>query len=101
MQYGVFLDFEGASKRVGQRVVFNALRRVEIPGILCNWIVSMLGDRKVITQIGEKIVEKYVNACCPQGGVLSPVIWDCIMDEILEMLKSEAGRVNLTILIFD
>ncbi|XP_039303927.1 uncharacterized protein LOC113003211 [Solenopsis invicta] len=85
---GTFLDIEGAFNKVHKVVCEEALHR-GVPEKLVEWIRSMLG-RRVVASLGTTRVSGGVERGCPQGGVLSPLLWCLVMDGLLEGL-SERG----------
>ena len=48
----------------------------------------MLKSRVVSAQLGGKSVTKMTVKGCPQGGVLSPLMWCLVMDSLLKKLKN-------------
>ncbi|CAL8127771.1 unnamed protein product [Orchesella dallaii] len=84
---GVFLDIEGAFNKVPSRVIASALRRVGVDEVFVRWIISMLTDRKAVATAYGKTATLRIGAGCPQGGVLSPFLWDCVVDELLSILR--------------
>jgi hypothetical protein len=46
----------------------------------CRWVRSMLESRLVHTSLmGSSLTAKVVGGC-PQGGVLSPLLWNLVVD---------------------
>lgn len=46
----------------------------------------MLRLREVFSSRADVVVKADVNRGCPQGGVLSPLLWIIVLDELLEIL---------------
>jgi ribonuclease HI len=80
---GTFLDIEGAFDNVSFEAISNALEDCPIDSSTAGWIVNMVSNRYVT--ITHKNVERRVKVTrgCPQGGVLSPFLWNLIVDDLL------------------
>jgi retron-type reverse transcriptase len=53
------------------------------------WIIGMLECRIVTAGLGEKQVTVKTRKGCPQGGVLSPLLWSLVIDELLNDLDRQ------------
>lgn len=84
----VSADIEGAFNNVSTAAIVRGLERKDVDSCLKRWIVHMLQQRKVFGNRGRTTVWAQVRRGCPQGGVLSPLIWITVLDEILEVLAS-------------
>ena len=91
----VFLDLEKAFELVSSTVVLNVLAKIGIKRKLLSWIRSHLEDRKgiVVFQGHCSDVQNFDNGT-PQGGSLSPTLFNYVINELLEM-EFEAG-IHLT-----
>ncbi|XP_046145656.1 uncharacterized protein LOC123988941 [Osmia bicornis bicornis] len=54
----------------------------------------MLTNRTAIASLGEETVRADVARGCPQGGVLSPLLWTLVVDELIRILASEGFEVQ-------
>jgi ribonuclease HI len=84
----VFLDIEGAFDRA---TFMSFVRAAEAKGIDCfiiRWILAMLENRILISDFKGIQVKKQPVMGCPQGGVLSPLIWLLIADNLLCLLDN-------------
>ena len=52
-------------------------------GTCCRWIRSMLESRLVHTSLMGSILTARVAGGCPQEGVLSPLLWNLVVDKLL------------------
>jgi hypothetical protein len=53
---------------------------------LRSWIDAMLCCRSVQVEIRRSSVRVLVNRGCPQRGVLSPLLWNMVVDDLLRRL---------------
>jgi hypothetical protein len=49
----------------------------------CRWVRSMLESRLVHTSVMGSSLTARVTGGCPQGGVLSPLLWNLVVDRLL------------------
>ena len=101
---GIFLDIEGAFDNVSFKTIIRALENLRLPRVIVRWINAMLRNRTVTVTVQSKSVSKTVRKGCPQGGILSPLLWNLVIDSLLEMINSTpadsegfADDVNLLI----
>ena len=43
----------------------------------------MLGGRKITATLAGETLERSVARCCPQGGILSPLLGGLVVDELI------------------
>ena len=82
----LFLDIEGAFNKLQFEVVKRAaLRHGLQPTVIC-WLLSLLRCRLLTISINEANVKALAIQGCPQGGVLSPLMWSMAVDDLLNLL---------------
>lgn len=87
-----FMDIEGAFNNTSIESIIKASREKGIDATSCRWIDCMLRNRIIYTSImGEDTVAR-VGGGCPQGGVLSPLLWSLVVDELLWTLEKHGHR---------
>ncbi|MCU7844861.1 MAG: endonuclease/exonuclease/phosphatase family protein [Candidatus Thiodiazotropha sp. (ex Monitilora ramsayi)] len=85
----VFLDLEKAFDLMWRKGVLLKLTEFGIEGRLLNWIGDFLADRKIRVRVGKETSEKReVENGSPQGSVISPILFNVIMNSLSE----EIGR---------
>ena len=84
---GAFIDIEGAFDNAAFRAIEVALRERHVNETIIRWVVAMLSSRMVYCEMWGLIVWILVTRGCPQGGVLSPLMWDLVVDALLEILN--------------
>jgi retron-type reverse transcriptase len=81
--FGAFMDIEGAFDNTSFHAITTAAREQGIEETCCRWISSMLESRLVHTSLtGSRLTAKVAGGC-PQGGVLSPLLWNLVVDRLL------------------
>jgi ribonuclease HI len=94
MALGVFVDIEGAFSNLYVSAITRSLKRFDISPVIIRWITFMLCNRTVSSVLKGVRVSKGVTRGCPQGGVLSPLLWNLVIDELLELLKSISSLLS-------
>lgn len=84
-----FLDIEGAFNNIKTRSIISSLEESGIKTFLTNWIQTMLTSRVINASLGDFSVRKTVNRGTPQGGVLSPLLWNISINKILKSLVNK------------
>ncbi|GJQ70406.1 hypothetical protein Trydic_g22835 [Trypoxylus dichotomus] len=82
-----FLDIEGAFDRAYFLSIERTLQRRGVEPTLTRWITSMLNNRTVHVSMNLCNIGATVAAGCPQGGVLSPLLWCLLVDDLLSNLR--------------
>lgn len=85
---GTFLDIEGAFDKIKFDVIKSALIKFRVNPVISCWILGMLHNRCIRFDLGESSLSATVPQGCPQGGVLSPLIWSIVVDSLLVLLNS-------------
>jgi hypothetical protein len=78
-----FLDTEGAFDRTSFEVITQAAERHGTESTICRWICSMLESRNIVTTLSGETLRASTAKGCRQGGVLSPLLWSLVVDELL------------------
>ncbi|XP_015437856.1 PREDICTED: RNA-directed DNA polymerase from mobile element jockey-like [Dufourea novaeangliae] len=84
---GCFLDIEGAFNMTSVEVLVTAMDEFNLYPKLTMWITNMLTKRRLVATRGGHTVSGYVNKGCPQGGILSPLLWCLAVNSLLQALE--------------
>ena len=82
---GVFLDVEGAFDNIKFSSIHNAMIKAKIPPMIALWIKEMLIGRTIILTLHGISITKKILKGCPQGGILSPLLWNLTLNTLLSM----------------
>lgn len=80
---GVFMDIENAFPTTSRKGIMKALERLEVPGPILTWIHEGLRERQISAMLSGETVERTTGLGCPQGGILSPFLWNAVLDSFL------------------
>ena len=86
------LDIEGAFDQSGHDVIINAAQKHGINSTICRWINHMLKSREIQCTIFKDTVKILTTRGCPQGGVLSPLLWNLVANELIVLLNKKGFR---------
>jgi hypothetical protein len=84
---GVFLDIEGAFNNTSYDSMCMALARHGVDHTIVRRVKATLEGRQAIATLGSLSRSVEVSRGCPQGGVLSPLLWCLVVDELLARLS--------------
>ena len=88
-----FLDIEGAFNNIHSSAIIAALSRLSVNGGIIKFIKRLLTKRRISANLGTTTLTRFVNRGTPQGGVLSPLIWNLAVNEILLDLDKSGCKV--------
>lgn len=88
-----FIDVEGAFDNTGYDSIKAAADERHIEPESVDWILEMLECRIVSAQLGEEKIAIKTTRGCPQGGVLSPLLWSLVIDKLLTNLENQGYEV--------
>lgn len=85
---GCFIDISGAFNHITYKAIKVACHRHNINSGIIGWIVAMLINRIVTVHFGTSIISVTVTKGCPQGGVLPPLLWYLVINELITTLNN-------------
>ena len=83
-----FLDVEGAFDNTSFDVIGAAARNHGFPESLIAWTTSLLQQRMLNATLKSITVQMTPVKGCPQGGVLSPLLWNLVANDLLTILNN-------------
>jgi Reverse transcriptase (RNA-dependent DNA polymerase) len=76
---GVFLDIEGAFDNTTFETIGSAAEEHSVQPTLNRWVDVILRTRIIYVVLRGEIVHMSVASGCPQGGVLSILLWNMVV----------------------
>jgi hypothetical protein len=90
---GIFLDIAGAFNSLSINAATNAMRRRGFPEHITNWYKHFLHHQVSTLELDGKFYTRELKTGTPQGGCLSPLIWNVNFDPILKKLNKKPVKV--------
>ena len=81
---GTFLDIEGAFDNVSFKAISGAIEQSPLDSATAGWIKNMITNRHVTITHKNATRRIKTKRGCPQGGVLSPFLWNLVIYELLQ-----------------
>ncbi|KAM8701536.1 hypothetical protein ACLKA7_012115 [Drosophila subpalustris] len=88
-----FLDIEGAFNNVFPEAITEALTDLGIESRLVGLINQMLKCRAVTSTLGSSSLTRFVSKGTPQGGVLSPLLWNLVVNKLLRDIEGGSCQI--------
>jgi retron-type reverse transcriptase len=82
---GAFLDIERAFDNISFKTIITTARERGLEETCCRWIEFMLRGRLVHTSLMGSNISAKVTRGCTQGGVISPFLWNLVVDRLLTL----------------
>lgn len=79
------MDIKAAFDSAWHPAILSALSRRSCSSYLIEIEQSLLSNRKALFTINGVRTAKPVDIGCPQGGVLSPFLWNLLVDDLLRL----------------
>ena len=80
----VFLDISGAFRNASSTAMINALIRKGVDRQIVDWITKLLTKRTATASLSGTNICRMINRGTPEGGILSPAIWNITGSETLD-----------------
>lgn len=84
-----FLDIERAFENSSHNSIATAMMKRGFSKCVIDWVNEMLTKREISANLGNSSISVRAVKGCPQGGVLSPLLWSLIVDNLLNNLESQ------------
>jgi hypothetical protein len=88
------LDISAAFDAAWHPAIIGSLIDKNVPSYLVKWINHYLMGRKIICQVGGEEFKRTLERSCPQGGCLSPILWNCLIDDVFEIPLRNDVRIQ-------
>ena len=90
----VFIDIEGAFDNLQTLTAVNAMRDHHMPIDIIKWYEFYLNNRFSTVSLTNKKVHRKIVKGTPQGGVLSPILWNMAFDSLLNMFNNDFVQIH-------
>jgi ribonuclease HI len=81
----VFLDISSAFDAAWHPSIVASLISLGCPSYLVAWVANYLSGRQVQVKLGGVCVSRKLERSCPQGGCLSPILWNCLLNDVFSV----------------
>ena len=85
---GIFLDIQAAFDCIPFVAIKRALEKTKAKGNVSNWILHFIKTRKLKLNLKGVALIIWILAGAPQGGVLSPVLWNIVLNSLIILLDT-------------
>jgi hypothetical protein len=86
---GVLLDIERAINYTSYDSICNALDKRGVNSTIVRWVRATLEGRLATATLNDTLRRVTVSRGCPQGGVLSPLLWCLVVDDLIARLSGD------------
>ncbi|RVE41603.1 hypothetical protein evm_013751 [Chilo suppressalis] len=84
---GTFIDIEGAFDKTSFASIVDALGKHGVDETIIYWVSNMLRNRLIRLQ-DDNHLRALATKGCPQGGVLSPLLWNVVVNDLITKLNN-------------
>ena len=56
--------------------------------MVADWIINMISHSKIELNWGNTKINRKTKKWCPQGGVLSPFLWNLVLDNLIQKFNN-------------
>lgn len=84
-----FLDIEGAFDNTSTRSIVSKLVSRGVEKTIVRWVSNELSSRRAQASLCGSVLEVKTQRGCPQGGILSPNLWNLVVDDLLAELNEQ------------
>ena len=89
MAISLFVDIEGAFDNLSTHAAISAMVNHKLPDEIVKWFSFYLRNRSSTISLNNTGRTKRLIKGTPQGGVLSPILWNLAFDQLLKMISGE------------
>lgn len=88
-----FLDIEGAFNNITPDSIVVALSSLGVNQAIISLVRNLLTSRRIISEMGTSVKSRFVNRGTPQGGVISPLLWNLALNVVLALLEASGCKI--------
>jgi ribonuclease HI len=83
----VFLDIIGAFNNVTHQAIIKAMKKAKFPPEIVSWYGHYTQGRSCEINLGNKTITRYMKDGTSQGGILSPIIFNLVINILLLIIE--------------
>jgi ribonuclease HI len=83
----IFLDIIGAFNNVSHQAIIKAMKTANFPTEITNWYGNYTQGRSCEINLGNKLFKRFLKDGTSQGGILSPIIFNLIINILLLIIQ--------------
>ena len=80
----LFKDIDAAFSSAKIESLVKNMREHGVPNALVEWTKHLLENRQAFAKMGNKIAEKLIGRGTPQGYLISVILWNMVMNNLLK-----------------
>ncbi len=84
---GIFLDIKGAFDNLTVKASIRGMNNMELPSDIVRWYTQYFKHRTIETSIKGIHCQQDLTRGTPQGGILSPLVWNMAFDALLKQFN--------------
>ncbi len=89
-----FLDIEGAFDNISHDAIIRAAKERGTHPVISRWLDALLQSRSIKSTLLNETLEVSTVRGCPQGGVLSPLLWNLVVDGLLTQITNTGTHIQ-------
>ena len=86
------IDIQGAFDNAWHPAIIQELGKNNCPPYLIKLLANFLADRKAVIRQSETNYPFSLSKGCPQGSVLSPILWNLLLNSALKKIENKKDR---------
>ena len=90
----VFLDIQGAFDNIKPSSIIDALLKRKVSESIVYWYKHYLENRQIMIEVKGVKVKRHLVLGVPQGGVLSPIAWNIVFDDLLSSISKPTSIIG-------
>ena len=90
----MFLDISAAFDSAWHDAILHNLIKLICSAVYIHFIASFLCHREALISVNGEYLHKQLNRSCPQGGILSPLLWLILINDLLEITLPISAEIQ-------
>ena len=82
-----------AFDNVSFKAIATALNKTKLDPVTAHWIANMVATRHITINHKDSAKTIRIKRGCPQGGILSPFLWNLVVDDLLNLTPKDTPDI--------